>query len=219
MEIIVIGCGRLGSALAYRLFKAGHKVAIIDSNQAAFQLLPADFRGRMHEGDALSQDVLVRAGIEHADGLAVVTNLDAINAVIGHVGRVVFNIKNVIVRNYDPRCRPLFEDLGLQVVSSTSWGAQRIEEMLSAAELMNVFSAGNGEVEVYEFVIPEGWAGKALGDLLPVEECMPVSVTRAGRAFFAKPEIVLQAGDVMHVSASDTGIHYLREKLSKGSEV
>jgi branched-chain amino acid aminotransferase len=70
MKVIVVGCGRFGSELAYRLYKSGHEVAIVDAIPEAFNILPVDFRGRLIEGDALNQDVLHRAGIEHADALA-----------------------------------------------------------------------------------------------------------------------------------------------------
>ena len=70
MKILVVGCGRLGADLADRLSKAGNNVAVIDSSEAAFNKLPSDFIGRIHEGNGLQQDVLVRAGIEGADGLA-----------------------------------------------------------------------------------------------------------------------------------------------------
>jgi trk system potassium uptake protein len=216
MEIIVVGCGRLGSALVYRLHQAGHKVAVIDAIIAAFSNLPADFSGRTHEGDALSQDVLIRAGIETADAIAAVTSSDALNAVVGHVARTVFGIKKVVVRNYDPQCRLLFEDFGLQVISSTSWGAQRIEEMLATAELQTVFSAGNGEIEVYEFAVPIDWRGKKLKEFLPIEECTPISITRAGRAILPDPETTLAEGDLIHVSATDQGSFSLREKLQLG---
>ncbi len=218
MQIIVVGCGRLGSALAYRLFRAGHSVAVIDSSPASFNNLPPDFTGRLHEGDALSQDVLVRAGIENADALAAVTSSDAINAVVARVAREVFHVPNVVARNYDPRCRVLFEELELQVISSTSWGAQRIEEMLYDSGVHTVFSAGNGEVEVYEFVIPERWEGKSLEELLPNEECLPISITRAGRAMLPQPGLTIKGGDIIHVSATFNGSNCLRQKLLEGRE-
>ena len=87
---------------------------------------------------------------ERADAVAVVTDLDVLNAVVGHLARTYYHVPNVIVRNTDPRYRPILEAFGLQVVSAFSWGAQRIEEMIYHADVRAVFSAGNGEVEVYE---------------------------------------------------------------------
>ena len=73
MKVIVIGCGRLGSELAYRLFKRGHDVAVIDQKDEAFNHLPPDFVGRLYQGDGLNQDVLERAGIKTCDAVASAT--------------------------------------------------------------------------------------------------------------------------------------------------
>ena len=51
MNFIVLGCGRVGAELCYRLFKSGHQVVVVDSNRQAFNRLHADFRGRTLEGD------------------------------------------------------------------------------------------------------------------------------------------------------------------------
>ncbi len=219
MNIIVVGCGRVGSTLAYRLFRAGHQVAVVDRDSRAFLNLPPDFTGRLHEGDALSNEVLVRAGIKQAGALAVVTNSDPLNAVVGHVARVEYKVPVVVARNYNPHFRPLFEEFNLQVVSSASWGAQRIEELLNAATVHTVFSAGNGEVEVYEFVIPSEWQGKVLKDLFTSKECLPIAVSRAGRALLPEGDLPVQEGDLLYVSASFSGINELRSRLTNTSKV
>ena len=213
MNIIVVGCGRVGSELAFRLFEKGHKVTVVDNKPAAFQSLHPDFRGRTTEGEALNQDVLRRAGIEEADGVAAVTRSDTLNAAVAHIARTVYNIPNVVVRNYDPSWRSLHEAFGLQIVGSTSWGAQRIEELLYHREMRTVFSAGNGEVEVYEFTVSEAWNGRPLSDLLPKKECAPVGLTRAGRALLPDCDTILEQGDAVLVSATLNGITALRKML------
>lgn len=218
MDIIVVGCGRLGSVLATRLDKTGHRVSVIDSDPAAFNNLPPDFSGRIHEGDALMQDVLIRAGIEHAKAVAVVTNNDALNVVIAHVARETYSVPNVVARNYSPRNMILFEEMNIQVVSSTTWGAQRVEEMLLDSDIRTVFSAGNGEVEIYEFLIPESWHGKTLADLNSDQLFLPVAVTRAGKSMLPDPELTLQKGDVVHFSATFDGANQLRSMLRSEKE-
>jgi len=214
MNVIVVGCGRVGKELAYRLFQKGHKVTVVDHVNAAFINLPPDFQGRTVEGEVLNQEVLRRAGIEQAEGLATVTNSDALNAVVAHVARTVYHVPRVVVRNYDPNWRPLHEAFGFQIVSSTSWGAQRVEELLYDAPVSTVFSAGNGEVEIYEFVVPEPWTGQTLQDLLPQEECVAVALTRAGRARLPACDSRLETGDVVHVSATWEGIEILQTRLT-----
>lgn len=214
MNMIVVGCGRLGSELAYRLFQQGHFVTVVDTVEDAFERLDPKFRGRTIVGDPFSNEILERAGIEHANGLAAVSNLDTHNAVVAHIARSVYKVPNVVVRNYDPKMRPVLEAFGFQIVSSTSWGAQRIEEILGGLTIHTVFSAGNGEVEVYEMAIPHHWDGRTLGEMLiKASECLPVALTRSGKSILPNAETVLQGGDILNVSSTAKGIADLRACL------
>lgn len=220
MNFFVIGCGRVGSELAFRLYKNGHKVVVIDKNRDALNGLSSEFRGRTIEGDVLVEGMLERAGISEADGLAAVTNSDTLNAVVAHIANVVYKVPLVVVRNYDPAMLPVLEAFGLQVVSSTSWGAQRIQELLLDPSFRTIFSAGNGEVEVYEMMISPTWHDKSLGELLRDNpDCLPVALTRAGRALLPSPDILLQTGDLLNVSATFSGIKNLRSQLVPEKEV
>lgn len=219
MDFIVVGCGRVGAELAFRLFKSGHQVVVVDSNRESFNRLDPEFRGRTLEGEALAENVLERAGIKEADGLAAVTNSDPLNAVVAHAARTVYKVPIVVARNYDPTLRSVIEAFGLQIVSSTYWGAQRVEELLANPSQKMVYSAGNGEVEVYEVIIPPAWGGRSLSELLdPLGQCYPVAVTRAGRSFLPEAGTPLEAGDVLNVSTTFEGIGALTARLSRKAE-
>ena len=219
MNFFVIGCGRVGSELAFRLYNNGHKVVVIDKNREALNGLPSEFRGRTIEGDVLVEQMLERAGISEADGLAAVTNSDTLNAVVAHIAHVVYKVPIVVARNYDPAMLPVLEAFGHQVVSSTSWGAQRIQEMLLDPSFRTIFSAGNGEVEVYEMMISPAWDGKSLGGLLRDNPgCLPVALTRAGSALLPNADTVLQSGDLLNVSATFAGIQSLHAQLDAETE-
>lgn len=220
MNFIVVGCGRFGSELAYRLFQNGHQVVVVDNEQKSFTRLHPDFRGRTVVGEALSADTLARADAAHADGVAVVTNLDTLNAVIGHSVRVHYpNVSQVIVRNYDPAMRDMLEAFGLQLVSSTAWGAERVMELMIDPSFRAVFSAGNGEVEMYEMYISEKWSGMTVADLLKgCSEIVSVALTRAGRAELPSQSATLHKGDVLTVSATLEGVKAIRAKLQEGQE-
>jgi len=219
MRFVVFGCGRVGSELAYRLYQNGHEVVVVDQTREAFNRLPADFRGRTVDGDLLSEDVMMRADIAHADGLAAVTSSDAVNMVIAHAARTIYGLSNVVVRNYDPALRPVLEVFALQSVSSTSWGTQRIEEILTNSAVRTVFSAGNGEVEIYEIRVTRLWAGKTIQDLLRgIPDCLPVAVTRHGHSLLPENGQVLEENDLLAVSASAQGCKALCERVEKGRE-
>ena len=81
-----------------------------------------------------------------------------------------------------------------------------------------VFSAGNGEVEVYELVIPDEWNGRSLKELLPGDQCVAVALSRAGRAVLPAADAQLEACDVLHVSATLDGVTALRQRLGPPRE-
>jgi trk system potassium uptake protein TrkA len=219
MNFIVVGCGRVGAELCYHLFSRGHHVVVVDINKEAFNRLHPDFRGRTLEGEGLAEGVLERAGVREADGLAAVTNSDTLNAVVAHAARTIYDVPNVVARNYDPNLRSVIEAFGLQIVGSTYWGAQRVEELLMSPSQRMVYSAGNGEVEVYEVQIPEEWSGRTLGELLdPLNQCYPVALSRAGRSLLPEPGMKLEAGDMLDVSSTFEGIGALTARLSKKPE-
>ena len=219
MNFIVVGCGRVGAELCYHLYKSGHHVVAVDINKEAFNRLHPDFRGRTLEGEGLAEGVLERAGIREADGLAAVTNSDTLNAVVAHAARTIYDVPNVVARNYDPNLRPIIEAFGLQTVGSTYWGAQRVEEILMNPTQRMVYSAGNGEVEVYEVQIPEAWNGRTLNELLgPLKDCYPVALSRAGRSSLPDANMKLQTGDLLTVSSTFEGIGALTDCLSNRAE-
>jgi trk system potassium uptake protein len=219
MNFIVVGCGRVGAELCYHLFKSGHQVVVVDIDKESFNRLHPDFRGRTLEGEGLAEGVLERAGIREAHGLAAVTNSDTLNAVVAHAARTIYNVPNVVARNYDPKLRVVIELFGLQTVGSTSWGAQRVEELMMNPTQRVVYSAGNGEVEVYEVQIPEEWDGHTLGRLLePLEQCYPVALSRAGRSSLPDHEMPLQAGDLLNFSSTFEGMRAMMTRLSKKAE-
>jgi trk system potassium uptake protein TrkA len=213
MYVIVVGCGRVGSELAMMLSRRDHEVTVIDHVGSSFSHLDPAWRGRTIEAEAMAEGVLERAGIAQAQGLASVTNSDAVNAVVAHVARTVYRVPNVVSRNYDPRWRPLHEAMGLQMVSSTAWGAQRLEELLESWRMRPVLSAGNGEVEVYELAVPQSWHGRTLAELASGVACALVSLTRGGRASLPAADARLEAGDLLQLAASLDGATTLRTRL------
>jgi trk system potassium uptake protein TrkA len=214
MKVIIVGCGRLGSELAYMLYKHGNEVAIIDWDATAFDFLSPEFRGHMVEGDALSYDVLKRAGIETADGFAAVTSSDSVNLVTCRVATEIFHIKTVVARNFEPNSAELYNIFNLEVLSGTSWNASRLEEMILNEDVKLFYSLGSGEVDYYQVILPAHWDGKTVLDLSPnSNESVLCSITRLGRSFIPTEQDVLQAGDHLHFSATHTGIEALRQKL------
>ena len=213
-DIVIVGCGRVGVELALSVSQQGHNVAIMDSNPKAFDRLGPAFHGRTILGDALDYGALKRAGIETAHGLAAVTASDSANIVVARVARDMFKVEHVVARVFDPTRGPVYEMLGLQTVASSSWGAQRIEQLLLHPGLHSVFSAGNGEVQIYEVSIPDSWVDRLLSELAAPDTLRPVAVSRGGKAMLPAADLAFQPQDMLLVGATAEGVKLLRQKLA-----
>lgn len=199
MKILIVGCGRVGAELAMSISRHGHDVTIVDQNPAAFDRLASGFKGRTLQGIAFDRAVLERAGIEAADAFAATTSSDHANIVAAKVARDIFHVPNVVARIYNPAQREVYERLGLQTVTSSSWGAQRIEQLLLHPGLIDMETIGHGEVKVLEVQVPAKWVGKPIENVLD-GRVIVFAVTRAGRAFTPRPGDKLQAADLAYLS-------------------
>jgi trk system potassium uptake protein len=213
MRAIVVGCGRAGAELANRLSRAGHNVTVIDVVADAFLNLATDFRGHVIQAEALNRDVLVNAGVESADCIATLTNSDALNAVLGHIAATVYQVPRVVVRNYDPRWLPLHAAFGLQTVSSVQWNASRFEELLTRESTQPVYSLSDGNLAIYEIVVPHAALQQKLADLIAGLPLVVAAVIQGGKGILPAPDFMLNPGDVVIVSSAGSVAEQLRQRL------
>jgi len=130
VNIVILGCGRVGSTLATMLDRAGHTVSIIDFSSEAFRRLEPDFSGTTIMGNGVDEEILIRAGIKEADAFAAVTNGDNRNIMSSQIAKEIFNVKKVVCRIYDPIRESTYHELGLETISPTIVGARLIFEAL-----------------------------------------------------------------------------------------
>lgn len=200
MRYLVIGCGRMGAGLARALHTAHHSVAVVDNDPAAFARLGAAFTGEQILGVAFDRDVLERAGIGHADGLAAVTGNDEANAVTARLATRVFHVPRVVARLYDPRQAHIYRGLGLQVITPVDWGVQRLVELLTFSGVGVTASIGTGQVDLVETELPHLLEGRLLDEVTAPGEILPVAISRGGRTFIPTQATVLEAGDILHLA-------------------
>lgn len=212
MKIIIVGCGRVGVELALALHQ-NHQVSVIDRNARSFDRLGLHFSGRTVQGHGMDRTALERAGIENANALAAVTSSDNVNAIVARVAQDMYHVARVVARIYNPRRAPIYEKLNLQTVSSSSWGAHRIEQLLVHPGMQSVSSAGNGEVQVYELTVPAEWNGRKVSELVPMEHAIPVALARNGKGILPRSEIALEPQDILQVSSTPEGVKILRERI------
>jgi trk system potassium uptake protein len=130
MNVLIMGCGRLGARIAANLDAAGHTVTVLDILQSSFRRLPESFRGTTAVGNGIDGPVLERAGIREMDAFIAVTQGDNRNYFASQMAREVYGVKRVLCRIYDPVREQIFRELGLETFSPTSLGAQIMVDML-----------------------------------------------------------------------------------------
>ncbi len=213
MRIIIVGAGRVGSRLSKVLGLEGHDIVIIDKDPRVFERLGKAFKGETVVGLGYDLDTLNEAGIDSADALVAVTNSDNANVVTALVAKNRFRVPKVVARIYDPLRERLYQTLGIQTFSSTSWAANKIKNVIAHAELIRHMSFGNGEVEVVEGEIAPQLAGKKLADLTIPGEVQPISVIRYGRSFVPTSGTVLQEKDGISFAVMSSAVPTLKKLL------
>lgn len=212
MKILIIGCGRLGAGLAMALAGRGQSVVVVDKDPLAFEKLGERFRGQTIVGVGFDREVLLRAGIERADGVAAVTSSDEANVVASRIARDIFRVPKVVARLYDMRQAEIYARLGIQTIAPTGWGINRIADLLLYSPLEAVFSIGD-DVELVAVEIPPLLAGKTVRDLTVFGEIHIVSITRANRSFLPTLETSFRVGDVLHLAVLPTSASRLKGLL------
>lgn len=132
MNIVIMGCGRVGARLADLLDAEGHSVTVLDTDSSSFRRLPPDFHGTALIGNGLDQEALKKAGIERADAFVAATQGDNRNVMAAQIAKHIFNVPKVTCRIYDPLRRDLYQTLGLDAISPTTVCAQMLKEKLES---------------------------------------------------------------------------------------
>lgn len=194
MQIIVVGCGKVGSTLAAALIAQNHDVVIIDQDE---QLLAAaaDLDCIKISGVPIDRDILRQAGIETADFLCAVTQNDNINIMVSQIADLIFKVPHIIARIYNPASRSVFEAFGLNTVCSTELTVQelllRIEGRTKSAR-QTVF--GRQVIYSTEPVDAE-LAGEKLSNLATNDGKLLFGLLRQDKLLLARPDMTVQAGD------------------------
>lgn len=124
MLVVILGCGRVGAAVAGTL-SAEHDVTVVDWSRSAFERLPSSFGGETILGNGIDADVLREAHVELSRLFLAVTDNDNRNLMAAQVARYL-GAPQVVARVYDPVRAEAFQRLGITTVSPTVHGAERL---------------------------------------------------------------------------------------------
>jgi trk system potassium uptake protein TrkA len=134
VNVVVIGCGRVGSAVAAQLAGEGWDVTVVDEKEEAFGRLAEAWPGRKVVGHGMDIDVLLEAGAEGADAAVVATNGDNTNLVVGQVLQKRFEIDCVVVRVLDPARAEFYAQRGLRTVCPTQTAVAILTDAVRAID-------------------------------------------------------------------------------------
>jgi len=216
MKVIIMGCGRLGEQLSRILSEEGHQVAVIDHNPEAFVRLGSSFNGKMVVGVGFDKEIMIEAGIENVDAFAATSSSDNANIVAARIARNYFHVPKVVARLYDPGRAEIYQRLGLLTISSTTWGAERIRELLTHSDFDPILTFGSGEVCLLSLEAPYNLVGKMVKHIMIPGEIQVVSITREGHAFMPLGGTEVRRGDTLHMVILASSMEQAKELLDLG---
>ena len=138
--IVIVGAGRVGSAVARSMLSQGHEVSILDEDPLSHERLDSgmdttweDAGGRFTVGHGMEMDALLEAGVADADVFIASTDGDNTNLVIAQIAAREFEVPNVIVRVMDPARAEWYERQGLRTICPTQYAVEMFERALAEA--------------------------------------------------------------------------------------
>lgn len=145
-NIIVVGCGRVGSRLALMLSNYENNVCVIDRDPRAFASLGRDFNGATFAGVGYDEDVLMKAGIDECDFLAAVTQSDNVNLMVVEIARRLYDVPHAVARLYNTGHERAYLQLGIDYVCGTALVAEEIFSKISSGLGDHITTLGDCEV-------------------------------------------------------------------------
>lgn len=195
MQIIVVGCGQVGSQFAKIMSEEGHEIVVVDSERERFKLLGPDFRGLTVLGVPIDEDVLKEAGIESADGLAAVTPDDNINMMACQVAKEIFNVPRIFSRIQDPVREQVFYQFGVHTVCPTNMTVQEFRAlMLGEASATTCFIDNTGLDFQYKRV-EKADVGKLVSALNVAKDTIILGLLKEGQLQFNNSKLKLGLDD------------------------
>ena len=154
-NVIVVGCGRVGSRLAGMLSDKGANVCVIDKRAEPFNNLGRSFNGSTVQGIGYDEDTLIKAGIEDCDVLAAVTESDNANLMVAEVAKRLYDVPHVIARLYNPDHENAYMQLGIDYVCGTSLVSEEVFSKAVAGHGSHIDTFG--DYELLRFSLDLSW--------------------------------------------------------------
>ena len=192
----IIGCGKVGSALADALIRQGHDVVIIESDSRLIQNAD-DLDCIKITGVPIDRDVLKQAGIETADVLCAVTQNDNINIMVAQIASEIYNIPRIITRVFNPASREAFDQFDLNTICSTDLTVQAFLRKIAGETQEQTHRVFDVNVLYTSSPIDQELIGEDIANLTTDTGKLIFGLLRQGRLLLAVPGLKVLAGDEM----------------------
>jgi len=140
MFVLIVGAGRVGSAVAKTALAKGYTVSVLDEDPLSHERLDAgqqksweDAGGQFTVGTALELEALIAAGIEQADVFIASTDGDNTNLIIAQLAQRQFGVDRVLVRVMDPARASWYGEQGLHTISPTQQAIEMFDNAIDAS--------------------------------------------------------------------------------------
>ena len=210
MQIIVVGCGKMGSSLAVQLLKEGHQITVVDQSEAVIEQISTTQDVIGYVGNGAVYSVLESVGAKDADLVLAVTQSDELNllsCLMAHKIGAKSTIARVRNPEYADHMYVLKDDLGLSMtINPDRQAAEEIARVLRFPAAMHVELFARGHVELVASKLPENSAlnGVSLFELphkLGVKVLI-CAVERNGEHIIPSGGFVLKGGDTLYVTGA-----------------
>lgn len=194
MQIIVIGCGKVGSSLSRELVRLGHDVVIIESDSRLMQQAD-DLDCIKITGVPIDRDVLKQAGIQTADVVCAVTPNDNINIMCSEIAREIFRVDKIITRIFNPINREVFDEFGLNTICSTELTVNTFLRKIAEEGREQTQSVYGATILYTTVPIEKDLIGEDVSNLSTDTGKLVFGLMRRGRLILGTPGLRVASGD------------------------
>ena len=210
LQIIILGCGKVGATLIERLSPEGHDITIIDKNAQKIQEITNMYDVMGLVGNGASYSVQKEAGIDNADLLIAVTDSDELNLLCCTIAKRVGDcsaIARVRTPDYSKEVGYLQKKLGLAMIINPELEvAREISRILAMPSALEVNSFAHGQAELIKFKIPENniLDGMKIADIVTFMSVKTIicAIEKEGEVYIPSGNFVMHAGDVISFVAA-----------------
>ena len=210
MNIMIVGCGKVGQTLAEQLNEDGNNVTVVDTNAERVNALTSQLDVMGYVGNGATHTLQQEAGIDNTDLLIAVTGSDELNLLCCLIAKKANNCETIArVKNpaYSSETVYLKDELGLaMVINPEHAAAAEIVRVLRFPSAIKIDTFAKGQVELLKYKLPEGsrLVGMAVKDVVAKLGCdvLVCTVERGNEAYIANGNFVFAEKDIISVIAS-----------------